>query len=164
MQKEEITEVAKIVAAEILSQREAVIQEEFDLRFHDVKLLMQNYRKLKAHYSHISPETLEVSSICSMRRKTSLMMSHVDKMLLVYKTLCENAIDQNEAGCWTALYLRYIADERMTIDNISKQMNVDKRTFYRYINRAFVDMSVLLFGIEAIGTWKPKKQVKRGTK
>ena len=162
MQKEEITEITRIVAAEILNQRENVVQEEFDLRFHDVQLLMRNYRKLKAHYSHISPEALEVNVICSMRRKTSLMMSHVDKMLLVYKALCENSVDQNEINCWTALYLRYISDERMTIDNISEQMNIDRRTFYRYINRAFVDMAVLLFGIEAIGTWKPnKKSTKR---
>ena len=157
--KDEITEIARIVAAEIINQREKVVQEEFDLRFHDVQLLMRNYRKLKAHYSHISPEALEVSSICSMRRKTSLMMSHVDKMLLVYKALCENSVDQSEASCWQALYLRYITDERMTIDNIAERMNIDKRTFNRYINRAFVDMAVLLFGIEAIGTWKPNKKV-----
>ena len=81
MQKEEITEITRIVAAEILNQRENVVQEEFDLRFHDVQLLMRNYRKLKAHYSHITPEVLEVNVICSLRRKTSLMMSHVDKML-----------------------------------------------------------------------------------
>ena len=160
MEKEEITEVIRIVTSEILSQREAVIQEEFDLRFHDVKLLMRNYRKLKAHYSRISPETLEVSSICSMRRKTSLMMSHVDKMLAPYKSICESTVDQNEAKCWTALYLRYITEERITVDGIAERMGIDKRTFYRYINRAFVDMAVLLFGIEAIGTWKPKKTMK----
>ena len=158
MSKEEIAEITQIVAAEVLTQRENVVQEEFDLRFHNVQLLMRNYRKLKAHYSHISPEALEVNVICSMRRKTSLMMSHVDKMLLVYKTLCENSVDQNEASCWQALYLRYISDERMTIDEISEQMRSDRRTFYRYINRAFVDMAVLLFGIEAIGTWKPNKK------
>ena len=102
--------ITRIVAAEILNQRENVVQEEFDLRFHDVQLLMRNYRKLKAHYSHISPEALEVGVICSLRRKTSLMMSHVDKMLLVYKALCENSVDPNEASCWQALYLRYIAE------------------------------------------------------
>lgn len=157
MTKEEIKEIARIVAIETLDQRNNVIDEEFDARYHDVKLLMRNYRKLKAHYARIAPETLEVGVICSLRHKTRLMMSHVDKMLAVYKTLCENTIDQNEAKCWTALYLRYITEERITIDNIAERMEIDRRTFYRYINRAFIDMAVLLFGIEAIGTWKPKK-------
>lgn len=161
MEKEEIKEIARIAAIETLGQRQNVIDEEFDARYHDVKLLMRNYRKLKAHYARISPETLEVSSICSLRRKTKIMMSHVDKMLVAYKTLCENSVDQNEAKCWTALYLRYIADEHITIDDIAEQMGIDHRTFYRYINRAFVDMAVLLFGIEAIGTWKPKKQANK---
>ena len=158
MEKEEIKEIARIAAIEALGQRKDIIEEEFDARYHDVKLLMRNYRKLKAHYARISPETLEVSSICSLRRKTKIMMSHVDKMLAAYKSICENSIDQNEAKCWTALYLRYITDERITVDGIAERMGIDKRTFYRYINRAFIDMAVLLFGIEAIGTWKPKKK------
>ena len=76
------------MAAEILGQREAVIQEEFDARYLDVKLLMKNYRMLKAHYAHVLPETLEVNAICSMRRKTGLMMSHVNKMLTAYHAIC----------------------------------------------------------------------------
>ena len=56
MRKEEIAEVVKIAAAEVLAQREAIIEEEFDARYHDVNLLMKNYRKLKAHYSHVAPE------------------------------------------------------------------------------------------------------------
>lgn len=78
MEKEEIKEIARIAAIEALSQKSNLIEEEFDARYHDVKLLMRNYRKLKAHYARISLETLEVSSICSLRRKTKIMMSHVD--------------------------------------------------------------------------------------
>ena len=56
--KEGFTEAIRIIVDEVLNQRENVIQKEFDLRHHDVKLLMKNYRMLKAHYAHISPETL----------------------------------------------------------------------------------------------------------
>ena len=85
MKKEEIAEVVRLAAAEVLAKKEEIIEDEFDSRYHDVDLLMKNYRKLRAHYSHVSPETLEVSAICSMRRKTGLMMSHVDKMLAAYE-------------------------------------------------------------------------------
>ena len=96
MNKEEIAEVARVAAQEVLARKDAIIDEEFDARYHDVNLLMKNYRKLRAHYAHVSPETLEVSCICSMRRKTGLMMSHVDKMLAAYEALCKEAV--NPAG------------------------------------------------------------------
>ena len=45
----------------------------------------------------------------------------------------------------------------MRVEAIADQLNIDKRTFYRDIGKAMEDMAVLLFGIEAIGSWKPKK-------
>ena len=158
MKKEEIAEIARVAAQEVLAKKDEILDDEYDARYHDVNLLMKNYRKLKAHYSHVSPETLEVSSICSMRRKTGLMMSHVDKMLTAYEAICREAVNSDEARRWDALYLRYRDDQRMSVDDIADQLNIDKRTFYRDINKAMEDMAVLLFGIEAIGSWKHKKQ------
>lgn len=157
MKEDEIAEIVRITAAEVLAKKDEIIDDEFDARYHDVNLLMKNYRKLKAHYAHISPETLEVSSICSMRKKTGLMMSHVDKMLVAYEAMCKEAVNPDEKRRWDALYLRYIRNKRMSVEAISEQLNIDKRTFYRDINKAMEDMAVLLFGIEAIGTWKHKK-------
>lgn len=157
MNKEEIAAVVKVATAEVLLQRKKIFEDEFDERYHDVNLLMKNYRKLKAHYAHISPETLEVSSICSMRRKTGLMMSHVDKMLIAYKALCRESTNADEARRWEALYLRYVSDTQMSVDAIAERLHIDKRTLYRDINKAFEDMAVLLFGIEAIGSWKHKR-------
>lgn len=157
MNRDEIAEIARVVTAEVLAKKDDIIDEEYDTRYHDVNLLMKNYRKLKAHYAHVSPEALEVSAICSMRRKTGLMMSHVDKMLTAYEALCKDAVNSDEARRWDALYLRYIDEERMSIDDIAERLNIDKRTFHRDINRAMEDMAVLLFGIEAIGSWKHKK-------
>ena len=116
LRKEEITEITRIVIGEVFTQREAVMQEEFDSRYHDVKLLMKNYRMLKTHYAQVSPETLEVNVICSMRRKTALMMSHVDKMLTAYKALCYESGRIEEKYRWDTIYLRFIDDERITID------------------------------------------------
>lgn len=157
MDKNEIAEIVRMTAAEVLSKKEEVIGEEFDSRYHDVNLLMKNYRKLKRHYSDVSPETLAVNSICAIHNKTGLMMSHVDKMLTAYEAMCKKSDNPDEKRRWDALYLRYIKDKRMSIDAISERLNIDKRTFYRDINRAMEDMAVLLFGIEAIGTWKHKK-------
>lgn len=47
-----------------------------------------------------------------------------------------------------------IDSERLSVDDIAEKLSIDKRTFYRDINKAMEDMAVLLFGIEAIGSWK----------
>ena len=147
-------EIARVAALEAIKSKDDVIQEEFDTRFQDVKLLMKNYRKLRTYYDKVSPETLEVNAICSMRRKTGLMMSHVDKMLTAYQALCQGSVKSDEARRWKVLYLRYMSDERMNLRDIADKLHINKRTLYRDTDRAMEDMAVLLFGIEAIGTWR----------
>jgi len=118
---------------------------------------MKNYRRLKLYYAKVSPETLEVDAIFSMRRKTGLMMSHVDNMLAAYKAMCKEALTPDEARRWEALYLRYISDERLSVEDIADRLGVERRTFYRDISMAMEDLAVLLFGIEAIGARKNRK-------
>lgn len=157
MKKDEIDEIVRMAAAEVLARKEEILNDEFDAMYQDVKLLMVNYRKLKTYYTHVSPETMAVDSICAMHSTTGLMMSHVDKMLAAYKAMCKEAGDPDEARRWKALYLRYINSKRISIEKIANELQIDKRTFHRDINRAMDDMAVLLFGIKAIGTWKHKK-------
>ena len=159
MRKEAVQEIAKTVAIEVLGYRSDIIQEEFDKRYQDVKLLMRNYRKLKAYCSRIDPEVLAVDVICSTQRKTALMMSHVDKMLTAYKALCQKAETPDELRRWKVLNLRYMTEKRMKIDDIADFLHVNKRTLYRDTERAMEDMAVLLFGIEAIGTWKHQNPI-----
>ncbi len=52
--------------------------------------------------------------------------------------------------------MRYIADQKLSVDAIANKLCIDKRTLYRDIGKAMDDMAVLLFGIEAIGSWKHK--------
>lgn len=157
MRKEEIEQIARIAAAQAIESRDAVIEEEIESRYQDVQLLMQNYRKLKAYYSHVAPSALEVGSICKMHNKTGLMMSHVDRMLATYEAMCRSSENTDELRRWEALHMRYIGDERLTVEGIAERLHVDKRTVYRDVGRAMEDMAVLLFGIEAIGSWKRRK-------
>lgn len=110
MRREEVKEIARAAAVEVLACKDDFIREEFDKRYQDVKLLMRNYRKLKAYYSRVDAETLEVNVICSTYRKTSLMMSHVDKMLIAYKALCQESDLPDELRRWEVVYLRYMAE------------------------------------------------------
>lgn len=158
LQKEEIEGIARAAAKEALASREAIIEEEISAKYQDVQLLMQNYRKLKAYYSRTSSDVLEVNSVCNMHHTTGLLMSHVDKMLSTYDAMCHDSDNQDELRRWDALYLRYIGDERISVEEIANRLNVDKRTVYRDVGKAMEDMAVLLFGIQAIGSWKKRRK------
>ena len=160
MQKEIIEEIVKVTTAEILKQRDNIIVEEIDNRYCDVKLLMKNYRKLKLYYAQVNSEVQEVDAICVMRHKTKLLMSHVDKMLAVYRALCQESEVPEENRRWDVLYMRYVAEERKKLSDIAELLNVDKRTLYRDTNKALEDMSVLLFGIESIEMLKHRHKKK----
>ena len=47
MRKEEIAEVVRVTTAEVLAQKDHIMDEEFDARYHDVKLLMQKLNSRK---------------------------------------------------------------------------------------------------------------------
>ena len=154
--KAELTALIRDTVKETLGYKEKILHEEFDFRYKNVKLLMKNYRKLKLYYQEVKPETAEVDSIFAMQRKTGLIMSHVDKMLAVYKTLCQESCEPEQQRRWKALYLRYIDERKLKIESIAEFLRIDKRTFYRDISQAMNELAVLLFGIEALGTWKHK--------
>ena len=60
--------------------------------------------------------------------------------------MCKEAL----ARRWDALYLRDISDERLSIGSFAEQLRVDWRILFRGISLAMEDLSMLLFGIEAI--------------
>ena len=163
VQREDITEIVRITVKETLGYRDRVLNEEFDVRYKNVKLLMRNYRKLKLYCEKVSAEVLEVDAIYLMQRKTILMISHIDKMLVAYKALCQQSKLPEQHRRWEALYLRYIDERKMSIDQIAEHLHIDRRIFYRDISNAMDELAVLLFGIESIGTCKHKKKSQKET-
>ena len=157
MQKIEMLEIARLAAREVLSQRKKIIDDEFEQCYHEVSLIMKNYRKLKSHYANAPTENPDARTVYLNKHEKDITIEQVDKMLNVYKSFCQETACQEETRRWEALYLRYISDEILNVDDIAERLYVDKRTFYRDINRALEDMAVLLFGIVAIGTWKQSK-------
>ena len=164
LEEKDILEIAKTAAIAAVGHKNELIREEFDARYQDVKLLMKNYRKLREYYANVTDEVLEVSAIGATRHKTGLMMSHVEKMLAVYQTLCKQAENPEESRRWETLYLRYVSDERLSVDDIADKLGITRRTLYRDTDKAMEDMAVLLFGIESIGTWRHGNRSSREVK
>ena len=153
MTKEEVRSIVEIAVRETLDYKSCIREKESDARYKNVKLLMRNYRKLKQYQGEIAADVLKVESIGIMKYKTDLIMLHVDRMLNAYKALCLESSLLEQSRRWQSLYLRYIAPKKMKVEEIAESLKIDKRTLYRDLDKAMADVAVLLFGVEAVGTW-----------
>lgn len=153
MTEKDVRSIVEIAVHETLNYKTAVREKEFGTRYKNVKLLMRNYRKLKQFQDKIAADVLKVESIGIMKYKTDLIMLHVDRMLNAYKALCQESSMFENHRRWQSLYLRYITPERMKVEEIADCLKIDKRTLYRDLEKAMSDMAILLFGVEALGTW-----------
>lgn len=127
----------------------------------NTELLLKNYLKLKelceetiqqtipTDYPEFSLESLTLESLNVYRAKTLKMMNHVDRMLLAYEWQClQGSIEEQRR--YKVLKLRYLSADRLTVKEIVELHSIDQTTVYRDTKRSIKDMSVLLFGIDAI--------------
>lgn len=133
-----------------------------DRRLHNVKELMKNYERIKQSVKNVNmedPEDAEdildigelmssefvVESLSQSKHRSKLMVQHVDKTLRAYKQICQvESIDER----YKIVYDRYIIN--LPAHKVAEKYGLSLRTFHREIDRACEDMSVLLFGIDAV--------------
>ena len=164
---------AAIRAAE--RERHRYRQAMYDARYHNTKLLLKNYRALNAHYKHavfdmqtgeaenasfaeimaamnstIADEALYIESIKESVVRTKIIMTHVNRMIEVYKELCEHSERTEDKRHWRVLYTMYITDEPLSAEEIAAQESIDKRTVYKDIDAAATDLTTLFFGVGAL--------------
>lgn len=168
----EIGAKTAIEAAE--RERESYKQRQYDWKYHNTKLLLRNYRRLKKYYENAifssdsaeeadesfesvmrslgrnASEKIFVESIQKNYITTKIIMTHVNKMLEVYEIMCERSGRQDDARHWRVLEGLYIADNYTTAEKIASRENIDKRTVYRDVDICVADLTALLFGIGGI--------------
>lgn len=143
-----------------------------DKRFHNTKLLLRNYRALNEHYhnavfdvqaaeasdedfadimqamnSTIVDEEIYVESIKQSCIRTKVIMAHVNKMLDIYKIMCERSQRADSKRRWRVLEALYIADAETTAGAVAEREHIDKRTVYKDIDACISDLTTLFFGI-----------------
>ena len=148
---------------------------QYDKRFHNTKLLLRHYRTLNEHYrnavfdvqsaedsdedfaeimqamnSTITDEELYVESIKQSVIRTKVIMAHVNKMLDIYKIMCERSHRIDDKRHWRVLEALYINDTGTTAGALAEREHIDKRTVYKDIDVCIADLTTLLFGIGGI--------------
>ena len=98
------------------------------------------------HYS----DKVFVESIQKSVARTHLMMQHIERMMNIYRVVCEKSGKEEDIRNYWIVWHSYITDERLTVEEIADRFNVDRSTIYRAINSGVEILSALFFGIDGI--------------
>lgn len=159
-----ITETAVKTALEYY-EKEKMKQEnqKHNRRLRNVKLLLRNYRSLTKHVkdikleidelnekfelTYLDSDEFKIQSIKRSKEKTLAMLRYVDKMLTVYKVMCEQSGDERR---YETIYSLYISENKKTAEEISALQSVAVRTVFNDVEKASKDLAVLMFGVDGI--------------
>ncbi|MDT1996843.1 hypothetical protein CKN61_12820 [Carnobacterium divergens] len=162
-QIEIITKTASEVATKHVDQKEKrkkIEQRERNLQ--NTNLLLKNYTKLRdmaeEYQSELSGydesvldlETLTLETLEKYHFKTVKIMRHVDAMLRAYELGAAKGLPE-EKRRFEVLKYRYLVDNKLTVKQLCERLGVEQATVYRDSREAINDMSVMLFGVAAIG-------------
>ena len=173
---EELTKAAAQIAADITiktieEQRQADAKAIKDRRIHNTKLLLRKYRLFNEHvgsatfkesqinlamaidfsqqmYDPNNRADQVVEGILNSTKKTKIILSHINSMLRIYEIYCNDSNSDQMLRRYDSLFGKYIADERVSYEDLAEKWNVDIRTIRRDIHAAENDFSVLLFGVD----------------
>lgn len=165
---------AKVAIRTMQKEKDKLKKQAYDKRYHNTKLLLRNYRTLNEHFrnavydleqveecddsfteiielmsGYTKNEELYVNSIKNSAVRTQIIMTHVNRMLDIYKEVCLKGRLENKRR-WNVVYSLYLSDKHMTADDIALMENIDRRTVYKDINACVSDLMILMFGIEGI--------------
>lgn len=92
-----------------------------------------------------------VESIKNSATRTAIIMSHVDTMISLYHTYCERAENSDiEMRRYDVLWDRYLADEPLNVESISKKHHMTKQNVYADLKIATERLTALIFGADGL--------------
>ena len=170
--------VASEKAAEIAinvyeRQKSRDARQRVDRRLRNTKLLLDNYRCFVAHVNNAvydieqakeesaifildmmeqvdGVECMTIESIMRTTTRTAVIVSHIDSMLSVYKSMCENSEYAEDIRRYRIIKSLYIDAPPMSITDLSESESVVPRTIYRDRDIAFNRLAALFFGIDGM--------------
>lgn len=156
----EIINQAALMAIKKYDKEKKVQQR--DRRLHNTRLLMKNYITLKNHVDYVNTDNklidyLEeeeedvndrtfIISVCRTKMRTAKMLGYVDSALNIVKEKFRKSCEEYK---YKAFELYYI--DKMTNEEIQKKLNCGKNSPKKWSDLIVEELSVLLWGVEALG-------------
>lgn len=162
---------AKAGIDKYVAELKATQKKRGDKRFHNTKLLLRNYRMLQVNAENsvfgrtqmdeTASDILEsmmnmyndeivVESIRRSATRTAIIVSHIKTMLEIFEVCCERSTNELDKRRYDIVYELYIADEKITRDEIAKKWNISKDTTYADEKIAIERLSALIFGVDGL--------------
>lgn len=177
MNKEQIVKIAAeaAVAATLDTldkERKKQIKSRQDSRLRNTRLLLKNYTLLKDHCeSSISrfsqalasenaidilddlencSRDIYIESIKQSVARTYTIVTHITKMIALYKAYCETSGKEEDQRRYRLLKLMYLNEAKMSVTEACESENIDDSTYYRDSRESFKMLSALIFGIDGL--------------
>ena len=164
-------ETAKMIDENVKKARDKQV----DKRYQNTKLLLKNYRRLNDHYKEavydlkavldesdrlaevaglmretLTDEHLVIRNIERSAARTQVIMAHVNKMLDVYRNMCDRSTRKEDQRRWRVLQMMYLDETTHTAAEIAEAEFIDPHTVYKDIDKTVEDLTPLLFGIDGL--------------
>ncbi|QRG66941.1 hypothetical protein [Brevibacillus choshinensis] len=162
----EISRAAVQAAMEFQEKEKQKQQTNRDRRLRNIKLLLKNYRNFKKHcdtrgieldnmddtwmLKELGAEELALDSIKRSKVRTKLMVKFIDRMIAVYRIMCEQSGREEDKRIYQSIKLLYLDEERSTAKEIAICHKTDTRTVYRDVDKACEALASLIFGVDSI--------------
>lgn len=164
---EVISRAAAVVAIERYKLEEQnQLKQRHNRRLRNVKLLLRNYRSFLEHVADVrsdiekldrklvieelDTDDFAVEAIKRSKKRTLAIIKFLERMLNVYKEMCEEAVSEEEARRYNTIYYLYLAPEKRTHAEIGEIQFLSERTVYNDVKKAYEDLQVLIFGVDGL--------------
>lgn len=177
--EQEIAEIARKAAVagaeQYRKESEQSAKKRVDRMLYKTKVLLEKYHLLMKYVNDsvytleqaekVNPEINDIEllmkygildedkTLKTMERSittVNLIMTHVNRMINVYKTECEGSASPTRQRQWRVIYNMYLADHRMTTKEIADMEGQELRTIQNDAKAAREDLTVLIFGLNGI--------------
>lgn len=144
----------------------------YDRRLRNTNLLLKNYRKLIMHSSislettnkiiednaidmlddieSISDEEQYVQAITRTKKRTLVIIKHINRCLNYYKAIAEEDGSRRRYNIIRKLFIENEKEKAPSYEEVADIFCISVRTVSRDINEAVKELSVLFFGVDGI--------------
>jgi hypothetical protein len=162
LSKEDIGEITHAVVIELGKQNRHQRTMELDERKRNTKMLLREYRKLKAHveanpevyltddeYKMLTGVAPEPRDLAKYHVKTQHMLEYVDQILHAYAAWCKSGT-ATEQRRWQIVEDSYTAERRISNRQQAERWKIDESRIRQEQTTAAQEISVMLFGVAGL--------------
>lgn len=162
LSEKQLDELAHKISIKVIEDNELKRCARIRNAHHNTGLLLRNYHKLKAHCLSVEEQLeededtfwdhkyLTLNSLMQNKAKTVKLMRHVDICLNAYEITCKHSDSPEERRGYEIIDKKYLAKRKWSDQELADYFNKDRTTINRNAKQAIEELSIFLYGVDAI--------------